>query len=283
MARTASMKIWNVELGLAVHIKAPNGRYIVIDLGSTNNISPLRSLYRKDVGYMIITHPHLDHFSDIQNIDYARPQILSRCKDYSRYELLEGARDCDKDKIIQYCDFSESYSFPVPPQMDPRTSTPFDGLTVNVFDFSPNDKTNKNNFSSIVVLKLGNAKIVICGDNEKESFENLMKRTDFKEAVKGAWALVAPHHGRESGYYQEFVNLVNPDITIISDKKGVETSAVQKYSENSKGYKVYNIDTGITEYRKCLTTRYDGNIEVVFGETDILGSEGTFYIRTHTK
>ena len=129
MARTASMKIWNVELGLAVHIKAPNGRYIVIDLGSTNNTSPLQSLYRKDVGYMIITHPHLDHFSDIQNIDYARPQILSRCKDYSRSELLEGVRDCDKDKITQYCNFAESYNGPVPPYMDPTTEAPFDGLT----------------------------------------------------------------------------------------------------------------------------------------------------------
>ena len=34
MAKRATMKIWNVELGLAVHIKAPNGKYIVIDLGS---------------------------------------------------------------------------------------------------------------------------------------------------------------------------------------------------------------------------------------------------------
>lgn len=281
MARTASMKIWNVELGLAVHIKAPNGRYIVIDLGSNNNISPLRSLYRKDVGYMIITHPHLDHFSDIQNIDYARPQILSRCKDYSRSELLEGVRDCDKDKITQYCNFAESYNGPVPPYMDPTTEAPFDGLTIEVFSTSACDKSNKNNFSSIVVLKLGNAKVVVCGDNEKESFEILMKRTDFKEAVKDAWVLVAPHHGRESGYYEEFVDLVKPDITIISDKSGTDTSASQKYTNKSKGYKVNNKLTGEKEDRYCLTTRKDGNIEVIFGETDSFGYIGTLQINTH--
>lgn len=275
------MKIWNVELGLAVHIKAPNGRYIVIDLGSTNNTSPLQSLYRKDVGYMIITHPHLDHFSDIQNIDYARPQILSRCKDYSRSELLEGVRDCDKDKITQYCNFAESYNGPVPPYMDPTTEAPFDGLTIEVFRTSACDKSNKNNFSSIVVLKLGNAKVVVCGDNEKESFEILMKRTDFKEAVKDAWVLVAPHHGRESGYYEEFVDLVKPDITIISDKSGTDTSASQKYTNKSKGYKVNNKLTGEKEDRYCLTTRKDGNIEVIFGETDSLGYIGTLQINTH--
>ena len=281
MARTASMKIWNVELGLAVHIKAPNGRYIVIDLGSTNNTSPLQSLYRKDVGYMIITHPHLDHFSDIQNIDYARPQILSRCKDYSRSELLEGVRDCDKDKITQYCNFVESYNGPVPPYMDPTTEAPFDGLTIEVFSTSACDKSNKNNFSSIVVLKLGNAKVVVCGDNEKESFEILMKRTDFKEAVKDAWVLVAPHHGRESGYYEEFVDLVKTDITIISDKSGTDTSASQKYTNKSKGYKVNNKLTGEKEDRYCLTTRKDGNIEVIFGETDSFGYIGTLQINTH--
>lgn len=275
MARTALMKIWNVELGLAVHIKAPNGRYIVIDLGSTNNTSPLQSLYRKDVGYMIITHPHLDHFSDIQNIDYARPQILYRCKDYSRAELLEGVRDCDKDKIIQYCNFTESYNSPVPPYMDPTTEAPFDGLTIEVFSTSACDKSNKNNFSSIVVLKLGNAKVVVCGDNEKESFEILMKRTDFKEAVKDAWVLVAPHHGRESGYYEEFVDLVKPYITVISDTNKGETSAVSKYYLKSKGYKVNNKLTGEKEDRYCLTTRKDGNIEVIFGDI------GTLQINTH--
>ena len=275
------MKIWNVELGLAVHIKAPNGKYIVIDLGSTNSTSPLKSLSGKEVGYMIITHPHLDHFSDIENINYAKPQILSRCKDYTRSELLEGIRDCDRDKIIQYCNFSESYSSPVPPYMDPRTEAPFDGLTTEVFSTSACDKSNKNNFSSIVVLKLGNAKVVVCGDNEKESFENLMKQTDFKEAVKNAWVLVAPHHGRESGYYEEFVDLVKPDITIISDKSGTDTSASQKYTNKSKGYKVNNKLTGEKKDRYCLTTRKDGNIEVIFGETDSFGYIGTLQINTH--
>lgn len=281
MARTASMKIWNVELGLAVHIKAPNGKYIVIDLGSTNSTSPLKSLSGKEVGYMIITHPHLDHFSDIENINYAKPQILSRCKDYTRSELLEGIRDCDRDKIIQYCNFSESYSSPVPPYMDPRTEAPFDGLTTEVFSTSACDKSNKNNFSSIIVLKLGNAKVVVCGDNEKESFENLMKQTDFKEAVKNAWVLVAPHHGRESGYYEEFVDLVKPYITIISDKSGTDTSASQKYTNKSKGCTVNNKLTGEKEDRYCLTTRKDGNIEVIFGETDSFGYIGALHINTH--
>ena len=84
MAKTAIMKVWNVDLGLAVHIKAPNGKYIVIDLGSTKGLSPISYLHGKNVGYMVITHPHHDHFSDILNIGNARPTVLHRCHDYTR-------------------------------------------------------------------------------------------------------------------------------------------------------------------------------------------------------
>ena len=34
MARLATMTVWDVQLGLAIHVKAPNGKYIVIDLGT---------------------------------------------------------------------------------------------------------------------------------------------------------------------------------------------------------------------------------------------------------
>ena len=93
--------------------------------------------------------------------------------------------------------------------------------------------------------------------------------------------MVAPHHGRESGYYEEFVDLVHPYITIISDKSGTATSASQKYTNKSKGYKVQNKLTGETEDRYCLTTRKDGNIEVTFGETDSFGYGGTLQINTN--
>ena len=78
MAKTAIMKVWNVELGLAVHIKAPNGKYVVIDLGSTQNVSPIASLMFKNVGYMVITHPHHDHISDIKNMVHRKFELVGK-------------------------------------------------------------------------------------------------------------------------------------------------------------------------------------------------------------
>ena len=168
MAKLATMKVWTVDLGLAVHIKAPNGKYIVIDLGSKDGVSPLQSLKGKDVGYMVITHPHHDHFSDIRNIDCVNPDVLWRVKAFTREELMDGVRAFEKQDFEKYCDFTDRFNGQVSREENPSSGIPFDGLTATVFSTDSCNKNNKNNFSGIVVLQLGNAKVIVCGDNQKE-------------------------------------------------------------------------------------------------------------------
>lgn len=78
--------------------------------------------------------------------------------------------------------------------------------------------------------------------------------------------MVAPHHGRESAYHSDFVSLVNPSVTIISDTNKSDASASDKYTKMSRGWKVGGKE------RYCLTTRYDGDIKVIFGEYDDFGN-----------
>ena len=47
----------------------------------------------------------------------------------------------------------------------------------------------------------------------------------FWNKIEDVDILLAPHHGRDSSYNNDFINHVNPYLTIISDKKGVENSA----------------------------------------------------------
>lgn len=278
MVKTATMKIWDVELGLSIHIKAPNNRYIVIDLGRKDDFSPLAELRGKEIGYMVITHPHKDHIDDIGNISYARPNVLWRVKDFTRNELLLNAQNFrDRQIINQYCDFVEGYSRTISPTESPANGTPFDGLTAEVFHTNECGKSNINNFSAIIVLNLSNVKIVICGDNESASFNKLMEDTHFQNCVKNADVLVAAHHGRVSGYHNEFVSLVSPSITIVSDTINPDTTASNRYSAKSKGWKVFD-KWGTAEIRKCLTTRCDGNIEIEFGESSNPQYSGVLHI-----
>lgn len=280
MARQATMTVWDVQLGLAVHVKAPNNKYIVIDLGTgtaeNGNSSPLRKLMWNNIAYMIITHPHLDHIDDILNFDINRPKILHRPKSLTNEEIMEGVRYCDRAKFVKYCEINDRYNSPVGVDDENYTGNPenYDGLEIQTYSTSACDHSNFNNFSIITVFTLSGVKVVVCGDNEKDSLDILMQQRDFKDAVRNADVLVAPHHGRESAYHSEFVSLVNPRLTIISDTNKIDASASAKYTNMSRGWKVKGED------RKCLTTRKDGNITVEFGESDDPNYSGTLYIST---
>ena len=277
MARLATMTVWDVQLGLAIHVKAPNGKYIVIDLGTgAYNTSPLRKRMWDNIAYMIITHPHLDHISDILNFDINAPKILCRPPLLTNEEVMEGVRQCDRAKFEKYCQINDRYNSPVKYDDENYTGNPnnYGGLEIQTFSTSLCDHSNFNNFSMITVFQFSGIKIVVCGDNEKDSFDKLMKESDFKNAVRSADVLVAPHHGRESAYHSEFVSLVNPRITIISDTTKSDASAVDKYTQRSRGWTVRG------EERKCLTTRNDGNITVEFGECDDPKYCGTLHITT---
>ena len=70
--------------------------------------------------------------------------------------------------------------------------------------------------------------------------------------------------GRESGFYLDFVNLVNPRLTIVSDGRFCETSANARYSAKSQGWTVHKRG-GESRKRKCLTTNSDGEVLVKMG------------------
>lgn len=282
MSGSVEMIFWDVQHGHATYIKSPNGRHIVIDLGigsyddGNSSFSPL--LYLKNVAkidsldYVIITHPHLDHIDDILNFDALNPKVFRRPKQITNEEVMQEEEDVktirnsDKPKFEKYCEINNRYSEPVAENSSNNTSNPdnFGGLSIRSFTPTSCDHKNFNNHSIITVIEYAGIKVVIPGDNEKCSFEELMKKEDFKTAIKDSDILLAPHHGRESGYYSEFVELVNPRLTIVSDGRFCETSANTRYSQKSRGWEITN-GKGSVVQRKCLTTNSDGEVFVSFG------------------
>jgi beta-lactamase superfamily II metal-dependent hydrolase len=116
--------------------------------------------------------------------------------------------------------------------------------------------------------------MIIPGDNEPPSWDELLKRTDFLTAIKGTDILLAPHHGRDSGFSSALFKHINPRLTIISDGPFCDTSATSRYAQQTQGWTVQKRSGG-SETRKCVTTRSDGVIEVQFGQN----SNGKPYIQ----
>lgn len=271
-----TVMFWDVQHGHATYIKTPNNRHIVVDLGtgdySGNNLefSPLRHL-RSNYGvsqldYVIITHPHLDHIDDILNFDMMSPKVFHRPKQLSNEEVMEGVLDRDRPKFLKYCEINSLYNTPISDNSPNRTSNPdnWGGLKIASFVPSSCNHNNFNNHSIVVVIEYAGSKIVIPGDNENCSFEELLQSQSFRNAIENADILLAPHHGRESGYHLDFINLVNPRLTVVSDGRFCDTSANPRYTAKSRGWTVHR-RTGESRERKCLTTNSDGEVLVEFG------------------
>lgn len=285
MGRQVEMVFWDVQHGHATYIKSPNSRHIAIDLGTGDysgndtGFSPLKHLKANygvsQLDYVVITHPHLDHIDDILNFDSLSPKVLWRPTALTNEEVLVGVQEKDRAKFQKYCEINNRYNGTIAPDSYNNTSNPdnWGGLSIRLFSTSKCSHSNFNNFSAITVFEYAGIKVVVPGDNESASFEELMKDSSFIYAIQGADVLLASHHGRESGYYSEFITKVNPRITIVSDGSYCDTSANARYSQKSRGWTVHRSD-GTSSTRKCLTTNSDGAITVKFG----YGNDNTLFL-----
>ena len=265
--------MWNVQHGSAAYIQTPNGKHIVIDLGAGDAFSPLTHLWANGIrklDHVTITHPHMDHIDDILNFDPFAPTTLWFPRHLTENDIRTGNRQPSQEaenKIRKYLEITGRYSGSVVSQND--VTKPENNGNVSVETFIPSQAStgNLNNHSVVTVLEYSGVKILIPGDNESLSWEELLEEPLFSSAIAGTHVLVASHHGRESGFYRPLFDHFQPLITLISDGRAVDTSATNRYSALTKGWKVSRRND-FQQQRKCVTTRNDGHIEVTITPGD---------------
>jgi beta-lactamase superfamily II metal-dependent hydrolase len=259
--------IWDVQHGSSSYIRTPNNQHIVIDLGtgsrSDSTFSPLSYLKSHwqvtQLDCVVITHPHRDHLDDIFNFDSLFPKVLYRPGHISEVSIRKSNRDVDSDIISKYIEISNRYTEAV--FSDPLYSTNNGGVDIQTFVPTGCSESNINNHSIVTVLSYAGSKILIPGDNEPVSWKELLQRNNFISAIKNTNILVAPHHGRDSGFCNELFDHISPDLTIISDGRFCDTSATGRYTNKTNGCTVYRRNGGIAE-RRCVTTRKDGVVVI---------------------
>jgi len=278
-----NLVFWDVDHGHSTYVKTPY-KHFMFDLGmgsysSGREFSPLKHLkYSYGVSQLdcvVVTHPHSDHLYDIQNFDLLNPVVFSRPNHLTAQEVKDGNSSSDALYVNKYLELNNRYSGAV--YNDPCDSANNGGVDFKFFMPKTCARSNLNNHSLVTIITYGAVKILLPGDNEPPSWNELLLNPEFVKALKGVNILLAPHHGRESGYSPELFNHITPLITIVSDGAETDTSAVSRYSAKSTGWNVTKKDSTI-ENRKCLTTRSDGVISV---EVDITAlGKTTLAIRT---
>jgi len=278
MDKRCEIVIWDVKHGHATYIKSPNEKHIIVDVGlgsyenNSSTFSPLYHIWKnykvKQLDYAILSHPHKDHIEDIFNLDKMNPKVLQRPKHLKREDIITfETKEADKPIFEKYLELDKRYcgKFSDNDPTDPSNPDNFGGLAIKTFVPSSFATSNLNNHSVITVLSYARSKIVLPGDNESCSFTELMKNSYFKSSVEDADILLAPHHGRQAGFDKDFLDLVNPRLTIISDSSKKDTSVIEDYGKQSRGWKVHSRSVSPSVERKTLSTYNDGHITIHFG------------------
>jgi len=87
-----------------------------------------------------------------------------------------------------------------------------------------------NNHSYVLWLAYKGIRVVFGGDAEAEVWDSIVDKYGTGLSCN---ILKASHHGRDSGYHQKAVELMNPKYTIVSVGKKPETDASNKYKQYS--------------------------------------------------
>jgi len=242
-----------------------------VDLGDADGFSPLQTLIARGVLQLdvaIITHPHRDHIDDIFSFALLSPKTLHAPWNLSEAAIRKGNRSNDLIYVQRYLEIRQEYTLPVPPANISTTPSNFGGVEFQVFQPVLCDESNINNRSLVVVVSYAGLKMVLPGDNEAPSWNELLANPNFVSAVKGADVLLASHHGRDAGYSADLFNAMGkPRLVVISDGRFGDTSATDRYSAQATGWMVFN-SAGVGKECKCVTTRSNGHITIKFGWTN---------------
>ena len=124
-----------------------------------------------------------------------------------------------------------------------------------------------NNTSIVVMLLYENVLFVCPGDIEPLGWHELWCRhaDSYVALIEAAQYrfLVAPHHGRKSGYSKEMMEAIKPHATFISDVWGASETH-PAFRSDPLGVPFQNGNTV-----KCYTTKRAGRVQVVVTDTDL--------------
>lgn len=221
------LTLWGVQHGLAIWIKTPNGHNHLIDAGTGGEFCPgehISKFYHEDdLDYLVLSHPDQDHIQGLPGIvgNLGEPRVLTHNRSIPDSEKFGS---CSHEYQRIYKDFDGRFRSPVADARNPCNPSYNGGVTAKYAFLKYEEGMAKNNCSVVVFYAYAGWLFVFPGDIEDAAWIKLwdQKASEFMPMVQNSKhrVLVAPHHGRDSGYSQSLVDAVKPSLVLISDKWG---------------------------------------------------------------
>lgn len=226
------MQLGNNKNGDAIYIKAGETDILIVaGVSDTTTIRNYMNPYIKDnkLEYVIVTHGDSDHIEGFYG-SKAKPGIFYQYKvdtiiDFaystkktSIYQNYLTARDEAVSKGTKHYTAKECYN---EENGASRTYNLTDDISLEILwnnYYFENTTDNENNYSVITRFKYKEQYFLFTGDLEKEG------ETKFVEHYKGNFPSVelykAAHHGSKTSSNDDFLNLINPRISVVSCSAG---------------------------------------------------------------
>jgi len=217
------------------------------------------SKIRKKVWRFIPTHPDMDHLSGLKRLDEEIGfDVMWDTKHEKEQDLEDWFERFDVDDWLRYKQIREG-------ETDHSVIHPAVGSQANYYEqdnieilhptssfvSDVNDQSNPdwNNISYVLKIRHGNQAVLLPGDAEEEAWEKILNLHG-PEKLSDVTILKASHHGVESGFHEEAVEIMDPDHIILSTGKKKDTDAHEDYRETCSD------DTEIWSTRQYGTMKF---------------------------
>ena len=265
--------LWDVGHGVSIWIRTPNGSNHWIDLGRTPEFSPSEHVGRaygvSEIDYLIISHPDKDHLEDLPpfRATFGDPQALRCNKSLPAIDMF-GQRSFQYQQ--DYAHLHNQFTSSIPFHQSPTNPERNGGVRYAVHSLDHGTRVNgasiEGNNTSVVVMLLYEGVLFVCpGDIEPLGWHEFWRRYE-----SGCCALiedancrflVAPHHGRGSGYCKAMMDAVQSNATFISDVWGASETH-PAFRSDPLGVRFRSGETV-----KYYTTKRGGRVQVIVSST----------------
>ena len=278
--------IWKVEHGSCAYVQTKNNKRVLMDAGRSDSFSPSEHISAnwdiKKIDKLIVSHPHRDHIQDLPTL-LDLIDVRSRVWNNHTPERLvypSGKRNL-AEPLSSWQKMSDTFTETISDDEAITNSAFFEGVQFNIFGAKESQlpsaaKENINNYSLLTTISYRGLVIVFPGDLEPDGWDAILDNTNLSSHLTGDHKiLIAPHHGRSSGIkrnnqvYSRFLDIFKPNLTVISDKWGSETTDPEAYRPYCSGMNVecegelQNKKILTTKTNDCVTIKIDGNSLIV--------------------
>src|SRR5947209_329004 len=198
--------------------------------------------YMKDRGLtsvfrFISTHPDMDHLDGIKHFfEEFRPINFWDTDNTKEIEGFNGGK-YDQDDWDFYLGLRDGN-----PQTDPKRLALYSGAKGPYYNQNENgegggdglailaptpelvadanEREDWNDSSYVILYRTGNKRILFSGDSHDQTWEHILDR--WPSDVANVDVLVAPHHGRDSDRSYDFLDIVQPKLTLFGNARSEE-------------------------------------------------------------